>query len=372
MKKKLAILGASISQKPLYLKAREMEIEVHCFAWDKGNDSICKEFTDFYYPISYLEKEKILEICKEIKIDGITTMANDNCIPTVSYVAENMGLTSNKYEDSLISTNKFAQRQAFEKYGVNSPRFVFADENADYSFLTYPLMVKPTDRAGSTGIMKVEKAENLKDAIDYAKKLSFSGNALVEEFVSGKEVCAECICWDGELYILAITETQTLGGPLYSKIAYHQPAHLNANETIKLNEEGRKAIKALNFVCGCCDIEMMVTSSGDVKIIEVNPRMCGDATEAMVRLSTGYDYLRAGINLAFGEFEIPVPSLNMCSGIYFLSKETEYLKPIIKNKEKYPEIVDAEIYDDELRELQGIVGRSGYLIYQSDKRKDWR
>jgi biotin carboxylase len=372
MKKKLAILGASIAQKPLYLKAKEMGLEIYSFAWDKGEDAICKEFADHYYPISYLEKELILEKCQEIGIDGITTMANDNCIPTVCYVSEKMGLTSNRYEDALISINKLGQRKAFMKHGVNSPRFVFAEENADYSGLTYPLMVKATDRAGSTGIIKVEKGDNLKEAIEYAKKLSFSGNAIVEEFVTGKEFCAECICWDREVFVLVVTETETLGGPLYSKIAYHQPANLDANQYEIVKKEAQKALNSLNFICGCCDIEMIITKEGEAKIIEVNPRMCGDATEAMIRLSTGFDYLKAGINVAFGKFEKPVHTLNKCSGIYFLSKETEYLKPIIENAKNDPEIIIAEINDGELRNLQGIEGRSGFLIYQSDKRKIWK
>ena len=74
--------------------------------------------------------------------------------------------------------------------------------------------------------------------------------------------------------------------------------------------------------------------------------------------------------MAFGYFEEPNFKLNKCSGIYLLSKETEYLKPIILNKESDPEIITAEIYDDELHNVQGIVGRSGYLIYQSSHRKN--
>ena len=40
MNKKLAIIGASIVQKPLYQKAKEMRLETHGFAWDKGEDSL--------------------------------------------------------------------------------------------------------------------------------------------------------------------------------------------------------------------------------------------------------------------------------------------------------------------------------------------
>jgi len=370
MKKKLAIIGASFGQKSLYLKAKEMGIETHCFAWDK--DALCKEFADFFYPISIFEKEEILDVCKKIKIDGITSIASDICFPTVWFVAEKMGFIGNKYEDSGIAINKLHQRQAFFKHGVNSPRFVFAEENADYSRLDYPLMVKPTDRGASVGVMKVEKEEDLAVAIQRAQQKSFTQQAVVEEYVSGKEVCAECICWEGEHYIIAITETETTGAPYYSKIAYHQPAQLDAEEKAKVIAEAKKALDALNFKYGPCDVEMKINEEGMVKIIEVNARMGGDATETMVKLSTGYDFVKATINIAFGKFEKPVLTENKCSGIYFLGKETEWLKKVIENKENDPEIITAEIYNEELNEMQNSYDRSGYLIYQSDKRKSWK
>ena len=34
--KKLAVIGASYLQKPLVEKAKEMGLEVHCFAWEEG------------------------------------------------------------------------------------------------------------------------------------------------------------------------------------------------------------------------------------------------------------------------------------------------------------------------------------------------
>ena len=70
--KKLAILGASYLQEPLVLKANQMGLETHCFAWD-NEDAVCKEIAHYFYPISVLEKESILNKCIEIGIDGITT-----------------------------------------------------------------------------------------------------------------------------------------------------------------------------------------------------------------------------------------------------------------------------------------------------------
>ena len=79
---KIAIIGASYLQLPLVRKAKEMGLEIHCFAWDK--DAVCKEEVDSFYPISIVEKEKIFQICQSIEIDGICTIASDVAAPTVS------------------------------------------------------------------------------------------------------------------------------------------------------------------------------------------------------------------------------------------------------------------------------------------------
>ena len=93
--KKIAVIGASYLQLPLVNKAKEMDLEVHCFAWEEG--AVCKNVADFFYPISIIEKERILEICQRVGVDGICTIASDVAAPTVAYVAQKMGLTSNTY-----------------------------------------------------------------------------------------------------------------------------------------------------------------------------------------------------------------------------------------------------------------------------------
>ena len=74
--RKLAIIGASYLQEPLVRKAKEIGLEVHCFAWAEG--AVCKDVADEFYPISIVEKEQILAICHEKKIDGRPFGWNDS------------------------------------------------------------------------------------------------------------------------------------------------------------------------------------------------------------------------------------------------------------------------------------------------------
>ena len=57
--KKIVIIGANNFQMPLIKKAKQLGYETHVFAWADG--AVGAEFADYFYPISIIEKEKILE-----------------------------------------------------------------------------------------------------------------------------------------------------------------------------------------------------------------------------------------------------------------------------------------------------------------------
>ena len=186
--KKIAIIGASYLQLPLVKKVKEMGLFSICFAWADG--AICKEVADEFYPISIVEKEQILAICCEKKIDGVCTIASDVAAPTVAYVAENMRLVGNSYKVALRAYNKYLMRKAFSDAGIPCPAYqkIMSFEEVDKEALSYPVIVKPTDRSGSLGITKVDRQEDLLIAIETALDCSFNREAVIEEFIEGREI----------------------------------------------------------------------------------------------------------------------------------------------------------------------------------------
>jgi len=229
LKKKIAIIGASYLQLPLVETANRLGLETHCFAWEEG--AVCKEKSDFFYPISVLDKEAILKICEDVKVEGITTIATDIAVPTISFVAENLNLIGNTYASSLIATNKALMRETFKKAHLSSPRFVVTNNDADLEKinLDFPVIVKPVDRSGSRGINLVHDPKEIKSALDVAFKESLSNSAVIEEFIVGDEVSVESISWKGEHFILSITDKVTTGPPHFVELAHHQPSQQPQN-----------------------------------------------------------------------------------------------------------------------------------------------
>lgn len=364
--KKLAIIGASYLQLPLVEKAKKMGIETHCFAWPEG--AVCKEIADYFYPISILDKEDILEKCLEISIDGITTIATDMAVPTICYVAEKMNLISNSFTSSLVSTNKSEMRNAFEKSNCSIPKFIKTN-NTDVTIegFKFPLIVKPVDRSGSRGVTKVIFESELSEAITYAITESFGKNAIIEEYIEGEEVSVETISWKGNHTILAITDKVTTGAPHFVELAHHQPSSLSKEIQDKIKAETIKCLNALDINFGAGHSEFKITSKGEIYIIEVGARMGGDFIGShLVELSTGYDFLEGVINVALGKHETPVLKNYYFSGVYFLCKETEQILPYFSQENNFD--VLKEIQNNTLKNITNSNDRSGYLIYQTNKK----
>ena len=301
-KKKLAIIGASDFQNPLIEKAKELGYETHVFAWKCGDAG--EQTADVFYPISTVDKEAILKQCQQIGIDAITSIASDIATNTVNYVADRMGLTGNSLECTRMSTNKYAMRSCFREAGIPVPEFAHIASDTDYSLvrdLKYPLIVKPTDRSGSRAVTKVYQERELHEAIKAAQQESFEHCAIVEEFIEGVEYSLEGISSHGEHHFLEITKKATTGEPHFIETGHIEPAELSEELCSEIYQVAKQAITALGITDSATHTEFRITPSGEIRIIEIGARMGGDCIGSdLVGLSTGYDYIKMVIDVAFG------------------------------------------------------------------------
>ena len=298
--KKLAIIGASYLQLPLSEKAKQMGCITYVFAW-KAND-VGEHAADFFFPISIVEKEQILEKCIEIGIDGICSIASDLAMVTVNYVAEKMNLFGNSILATEKSTNKYKMRQAFRLNADPSPRCIEVNKETDVASLDvhFPAIVKPTDRSGSRGVCRVETAAKLREAVGQAFEESFEKKALIEEYITGKEYSVEYISFQGKHYFLAVTEKYTTGSPYYIETGHVQPAIIGISQQKKIRSVVEHALDSLELKNGASHSEVMINGE-EIKIIEIGGRMGGDLIGShLVPLATGYDYLKAVISVALG------------------------------------------------------------------------
>jgi len=298
----LAIIGASYLQLPLIEKAKQMGYTTHVFAWAAGD--VGESAADHFYPISIVEKEAICAKCKEIDIVGICSIASDLAAITVNYVAEQLGLPGNTMEATFKSTNKHAMRKAFEENADPSPKSILVDAATDLTALnlTYPVIVKPTDRSGSRGIYKLDSAEHLQEAVTAALSEGFEKKALVEEFAEGQEYSVECISYQGTHHFLALTHKYTTGAPHFIETGHLEPAPVSAETRMKVQQVVFHALDTLGIRNSASHSELKIAGDGTIKIIEIGGRMGGDCIGSdLVYHSTGIDFVKAVIDVACGK-----------------------------------------------------------------------
>ena len=194
-------------------------------------------------------------------------------------------------------------RQAFEANGDPSPRSIQVDDNTDLSTLqlTYPVIVKPTDRSGSRGIFKLESYEGLEDAVKSALSESFEKKVLIEEYAEGQEYSVEGISFHGNHHILSMTLKYTTGAPHFIETGHMEPAPVSEDVYNKVVDVIAHALDTLEVKNSASHSEIKIDENGNIKIIEIGARMGGDCIGSdLVKYSTGIDYLKAVIDVACG------------------------------------------------------------------------
>ena len=369
--KRIAVIGASYLQEPIITKAKEMGIETHVFAW--ASDDVGEKAADFFYPISIVEKEEIFETCKKIGIDGICSISSDLAVVTVNYVADKLGLVCNSPASTLMTTNKHEMRMAFEKNGDPSPfSMIVSSKKEINNSLSFPVIVKPLDRSGSRGICKVDDADGLDKAISNAIEQGFIKKALVEEYVEGNEYSVECISYNGEHHLLAVTYKYTTGAPGFIETGHLQPSGIDSGKLKEIEKVVFHALDSLEIKYGASHSEIKINENGKIRIIEIGARMGGDFIgSALVELTTGIDFLKAVIQISLGEDpKISQVSSIGAAGVRFIFSKSD-IEMYNKLKKEHPEyLVKEDIPITIDGEVKDSSSRFGYFLFRASRADD--
>lgn len=205
--KKIMMIGAGIGQ---YYLARKIKEKGHYLVAVTlpGNQPVI-EIADKVCYNDVFDKEGVLAIAKEEKIDAVISDQNDTMMPTVAYVVEHMGLPGNNTHQINSYCNKNTFRDNCDKLGIPVPRHCsmstvgMPEKLADVPF---PWVVKPADSQSSIGVAKVNNKEEYMAALPKAIELSKNKSAIVEEFFKGQELVAEGFIYKGKYYLLGFAD----------------------------------------------------------------------------------------------------------------------------------------------------------------------
>lgn len=370
--KKLAIIGGGVMASYFGEACHRLGYEGHYFSMLDGKVDESK--VDVYHEINIFEKDKIVEICKEIGIDGVVA-TTELSVAIAAYVAEQMGLLGLPYEVAKAITDKYRNRECIKDLpDLLSPKCVEATSLKDIedSDVPFPMILKPINLGGKRGITVVNNGDELTKAFDYAKDCFREGTApviIAEQFLDGGMECSvESISYKGEHTIIQITQKDSGGAPHCVELGHHQPAPLSKEIWEKVVCGVSSGLSAIGVTNGPCHTEVKVID-GEVYLIEFNARPGGDHIwHPMVELSTGFDIIAAVAQAATGDLKpIDVKSFkHYFSGLYYVVKQTEYLKPVFDVCGETEWCVEKNFITDDLPELEhNDMEHTNYMIYSS-------
>ena len=298
--KKLMLLGGIRYLLPVIKAAHEQGYYV--ITADYVPDNIAHQYSDEYVNVSIIDKEAVLKVAREKEIDGIMSFGVDPGVVSASYVQEQMGLPSfGPHESVVILQNKDKFRAFLTENGFNVPwakGFDNIDDAINESYwYSWPLIVKPTDSAGSKGVTKVNSIDELRPALEYAFNYSLSGHVIVEEFIE-KQGCSsdtDSYAQDGELKFVSFSAQRFDAAATnpYTPAAYSWPSTFTKEEEAYLTSEIQRLITLLKLKTAVFNIEVRVGTNGKPYIMELTPRGGGNRLCEMLRYATRVDMITA-------------------------------------------------------------------------------
>ncbi|CAH8711323.1 ATP-grasp domain-containing protein [Paenibacillus thiaminolyticus] len=269
------------------------------------------------------------ESAQDRDIVGIMS-TSDYYIESVARLARHFGWIGNSRESIAACRNKVIFREKLDAHQVAQPRFLAIDSMEALmearSSIPLPCILKPADDSGSNHVrlcFRWDEVEQMTAEI-LAIKHNARGQAtartvLLEQYIEGPEFSVEMFSWQGQCFVIGITEKRLTGYPYFVEAGHLFPARLSVNVRQEIEQTVERALAAVNYRFGASHTEVKWTPEGCV-VIESNARLAGGMIPELVRRSTGIDLLQEQIWCAAGkapEWPQTVEYTNY-AGIHFL------------------------------------------------------
>lgn len=203
-----------------------------------------------------------------------------------------------------VCLDKILTKLLIQNAGIPTPRFCTMRRPADLdraAGLAFPLVVKPRFESTSYGLALVEDRDELRAAVERIAT-EFSQDALVEEYIDGREV-AVAVLGNDPLEILPLTEidfgtraVRMMTGPdKFHKTTDEPqkrcPALLDDAQAEILRQIGAGVFRA----CGCKDyarVDVRLDAAGNPHVLEINSMASlGQGGSYVLSAQTaGYDF----------------------------------------------------------------------------------
>jgi biotin carboxylase len=239
---------------------------------------------------------------------------SDVGVPIAAALARGLGLPSYSSETTKRLANKSTQRDALRAAGVVVPQFRSISSGSDEvelarisRTLSYPVIIKPQEGAGSRDTYRATDASEFMNAMN--RRLRRDSDLIIEgqledawrrsehpyaDFVSVESVIAQ-----GRVSHIAVTGRATLAEP-FRETGNFVPSNLAAQDIKAIISTAEQAVRAMEATTGVFHTEVKLTPSGP-RVIEVNGRIGGGGVHRLLNTASGKSMLAIAASTAMGE-----------------------------------------------------------------------
>lgn len=283
-----------------------------------------KEYADEHLPVSTLDPDAVLDVARNRNGALVISTNVDQANVTCCYVAEKLGLFSPySYETALNVTDKRRMKKIMLENNIPTSKYVQVGslEEVQAIDLRFPLMVKPADSNSANGVKRVSSQEELERYLPDSLRFSRNGKAIVEEFVTGKEISAYGVIVNGEAKLIMHQERVSVYDgedkviKCYASLAPSRITESAADKAEQILTMIAKAFHLDNtplFFQGIFDGE-------DISVIEFAPRVGGGISFQTIKDATGYDIIAAALD-SYLNIPISVESWHPMNGKYAVNQ----------------------------------------------------
>ncbi|MET8990886.1 ATP-grasp domain-containing protein [Nonomuraea wenchangensis] len=295
--RRLVILGGSDGTVSAFRAARRLGLATICV--DMRQDAPGVAEADEFLHISTRDVPAVAAALRDRDgLAGLLAPGSDINLPSLVELARLLGLPCGLTDATLrASTDKLYFREVCERLGLPGPRHCAGDADPGLR-PPLPVIVKPVDSGSSRGITICREPGELPAAIAHAKEVSPSGRAVIEELLTGEDLCAEAMLQDGRIALLGLSRRVT--APPAVVAVGHDMAP--ADDVLE-----KEVVRQLERVCGDLgyrdgplNVDLFV-DGGRVTLVEMGARIGGNGLGEALGLMHGVDTVEATVRLAIGE-----------------------------------------------------------------------
>lgn len=204
--KKLLVLGGFTLACDIVRSAQAMGAYV--IVADYVDNLPAKEIADEYVLISARDVDAIVDFCKKNHVDGVTTGFVDILLEPCYEICKRLNVPCYMTPKMIsMSTNKIDFKETCNQYGVPVPQTYLVGSEITKDVmdkLQFPVFVKPLDSSGSRGAGVCNNKEELVEQFSEAVGYSETKNAIIEDYITGREFLLDYIAVDGEYRLLSM------------------------------------------------------------------------------------------------------------------------------------------------------------------------